>query len=187
MKKIKVIFLFIIFYVNTPMYGQSDFRFENIINLKNISNQEIYIRAINWHIGARRVSKIKKVYSETGILGSQKTVTFTNDSISFLQTGLDIIISKPRKLVVSFTVKLEITNNQCKYVIENFYYKILADKKGPCYQYINILNDPPENCKTTWGLAFYSKANENVMSISTEYVETYLIPELNLWLRKKCN
>jgi hypothetical protein len=165
-------------------WGQSTFRFEGNIQLNGLSHTEIFKKVINWHTGARRTQNIDKVFSESDILSSQKTVWLSDNSSSFMQTGLDIKIAKPHRTVVSFTIKFEIKDGVCHYLIDNFYYKMDVDQKGECYQYISIDNNPPESCSTVWGLAFYKNVMKNTQNITTDYIENYLIPELKMWLAK---
>jgi len=184
---LKMALVLLILISSISIYGQqAEFKFRDKIFIENVSHLEIFKRAINWHTGAKRTILIEKVYSsESNVISSNRTITYTTKTASFLQTGLSILVSKPHRSIVSFTVKLEITDGKCEYTIENFYYKIDMDKKGACFQYINILNKPPTDCKSLWGLAFYKNTNINIQKITKDYIENYLIPELKIWLNKK--
>ncbi len=185
--KLKMVLVLLILISSISIYGQqTEFKFKDKIIIENVPHLEIFKRAINWHTGARRTILIEKVFSsESKVISSNKTITYTNKTTSFLQTSLNIIVSKPHRSIVSYTVKLEITDGKCEYTIDNFYYKIDMDKKGACFQYINILNKPPTDCKSLWGLAFYKNTNINIQKITKDYIENYLIPELKIWLNKK--
>ena len=180
----KNLLIIVTFFTAVSCWSQSEkIQFTEKISIEGFENKELFKNAINWYLGARREDKVDKVLSESGILGSDRVVYFTDEKGSYIQIGLDMIIKKPQPTLVSYTIAIKTYDGGYSFTVGNFYYKLIKDKDGECYQYTPLENNPPEDCKTTWGLVFYKNVRVNLEEIVKIYIQESFIPQLKEWMK----
>ncbi|MUV04537.1 hypothetical protein GN157_12535 [Flavobacterium rakeshii] len=182
----KKIFIILCAFTFITSWSQSEkIQFSEKISVAGFEHKELFENAINWYLGARREDKVDNVLPESGILESNRLVYFSDEKGSYMHIGLDIVIKKPQPVLISYTVAIKTYTEEYSFSIENFYYKLIKDKDGECYQYTALENDPPEDCKSTWGLVFYKNARANLEEIVRIYMVENFIPQLKDWMKRK--
>ena len=88
------------------------FIYDTVINVNDVSKQELYKRAKNWVISTVRTS--------------DKTVVFDDAEFNEIRTDVTLAIAKFAGVNVNFKISIYLKDNKCRFVNESFMYHYLG-------------------------------------------------------------